>query len=102
MTGDYMAEDPLCTYLPGTLPQASELLSAAAPIQYGHESALTIAWESEARERMEQVPAFVRGMVIRSVESSCKKNGIATVTGKDLEAIRSKMPASRVFGKRRD
>ncbi len=97
-----MAEDPLCTYLPGTLPQASQLLSAAAPIQYGHQPARTMAWETEARERIEQVPPFVRGMVIKSVESYCEKNGIAKVTGKDLDTIRSKMPASRIFGKGRD
>jgi len=102
MTGDYMAEDPLCTYLPGTLPQASQLLSTPAPIQYGHQSARTIPWETEAKERIEQVPPFVRGMVIKSVESYCEKNGIAKVTGKDLDTIRSKMPASRIFGKGRD
>ena len=39
-------------------------------------------------------------MVIKSVESYCKKNGIAKVTPKDLDDIRSKMPASRIFGKR--
>ena len=102
MTGDYMAEDPLCSYQPGTLPQATQLLSAAAPVQYGHHATRTIAWETEARERMEQVPPFVRGMVIRSVESYCKKNGIEKVTPKDLDTIRAKMPASRIFGKQRD
>ena len=98
MTGDYMEEDSLCTHRPGTFAQAAKLLSPPA-IQYGSPAVRTIEWESEALERMEQIPAFVRGMVTRSVESYCKKNGITTVTRRDLDALRSKMPASKIFGK---
>ena len=39
-----------------------------------------IAWDDEARERMKKIPAFVRGMVVKAVEESCRKNGIDRVT----------------------
>ena len=61
-----------------------------------------MAWRPEATKRMERVPAFVRGMVIRAVESYCRKNNIAMVTEMDLESIRSRMPTSRIFSKRNE
>jgi radical SAM protein with 4Fe4S-binding SPASM domain len=108
MTGDLMAEDPLCTHTPGTF-TASPLLaiqgrtSVAGPqgipaIQYGPESPKTIAWDDSAAERMKKIPAFVRGMVIRAVEDSCRKNGITRVTAEELERIRARMPTPKFFG----
>ena len=35
-----------------------------------------IAWDDDARERMKKIPAFVRGMVVKAVEQSCRKSGI--------------------------
>ena len=101
-TGNYMGEDPRCPYQPGTLPQAAQLALPSTVVQYGQEPACTMAWRPEATKRMERVPAFVRGMVIRAVESYCRKNNIAMVTEMDLESIRSRMPTSRIFSKRND
>src|SRR5262245_34934061 len=69
MSGDLMAEDPLCTHTPGTF-AGSPLLSLRGSdgvgpppvIQYGGESPTTIAWDDAAAARMKKVPAFVRGM----------------------------------------
>jgi radical SAM protein with 4Fe4S-binding SPASM domain len=108
MTGDLMAEDPLCTHTPGRF-AGSPLLaiqSAGAPsgppgvrmIHYGGESAATIAWEAAASERMKKIPAFVRGMVIKAVEDSCRRNGIERVTIEELERIRARMPTPKMFG----
>ena len=94
MTGDVMAEDPLCTHTPGTfegspllrgLPRQSAEGAAAGSIEYGAESPTTIAWEAGATERMKKIPAFVRGMVVRAVEDSCRRNGIGRVTVEELE-----------------
>jgi len=49
---------------------------------------------------MKRGPAFVRGMVVRTVESHCRKNGISTVTVDELESIRARMPTPKVFGSR--
>jgi AdoMet-dependent heme synthase len=107
MTGDLMAEDPLCTHQPGKF-VGSPLLTirntaasgarGPASIQYGAESAPTIAWDDEAAARMKRIPAFVRGMVVRAVEDSCRKNGIHRVTQEELEKIRARMPTPKMFG----
>ncbi len=109
MTGDLMAEDPLCTHTPGRF-VGSPLLSRDGPpsplrgfgetpplIEYGGESRATIAWDDAATERMKRIPAFVRGMVVKAVEESCRKNGIPRVTVDELERIRARMPTPKIF-----
>ena len=111
MTGDLMAEDPLCTHTPGTF-AGSPLLAIAATaapprargrratpaIEYGTESPPTIAWDDAAAARMKKIPAFVRGMVVRAVEESCRKSGLDRVTVEELEQIRARMPTPKIFG----
>jgi hypothetical protein len=108
MTGDLMAEDPLCTHTPGKF-AGSPLLgirgraSAAGgqgmpAIEYGVESPTTIVWEDEAAQRMKKVPAFVRGMVVRAVEESCRRSGLDRVTVEELDRIRARMPTPKMFG----
>ena len=67
-------------------------------IEYGGESSPTIAWDDAAAERMKKIPAFVRGMVVRAVEDSCRKNSISRVTVEELEQIRARMPTPKIFG----
>jgi AdoMet-dependent heme synthase len=113
MTDDLMAEDPLCTHTPGKF-AGSPLLSPPTPlrdsgeagsamfgprtIEYGLESPTTIAWDEAATARMKKIPAFVRGMVMRAVEDSCRKNGLDRVTVEELERIRARMPTPKIFG----
>jgi hypothetical protein len=102
-----MAEDPLCTHIPGKF-AGSPLLTLHAPpgsgtggpaaIQYGPESAKTIAWDDDAAARMKKIPAFVRGMVVKAVEDSCRKSGVDRVTIEELERIRARMPTTKLFG----
>jgi radical SAM protein with 4Fe4S-binding SPASM domain len=109
MTGDLMAEDPLCTHTPGTfvgspllaLHGTADVLGTAAPptLHYGTESSTTIAWDDAAAERMKKIPAFVRGTVVKAVEESCRKNGLSRVTTEDLERIRARMPTPKFFGR---
>jgi radical SAM protein with 4Fe4S-binding SPASM domain len=104
MTGELMAEDPLCTHTPGRFAGSPLLLAAnAGPLQprmieYGAEPASTIAWEEAASERMKKIPAFVRGMVVRAVEETCRKSGLDRVTVEELERIRARMPTPKMFG----
>jgi radical SAM protein with 4Fe4S-binding SPASM domain len=94
MSGDYLAEDPLCTHQPGTF----KLPEIKPPqIEYGRDAAPTIPWDDDARERMQRVPAFVRGMVVRAVESHCRKTSIPRVTLEQLDRIRSRMPTPKLF-----
>ena len=112
MTGDLMAEDPLCTHTPGTFAGSPLLIQPlprrgfgeagcpASPtlIEYGAQSPTTIAWDDAASARMKKIPAFVRGMVVKAVEDSCRKNGISRVTAEELERIRARMPTPKFFG----
>jgi radical SAM protein with 4Fe4S-binding SPASM domain len=105
MTGDLMAEDPLCTHTPGKF-AGSPLLSLHRPaavsgtpaIEYGPESPTTVAWDDAAAARMKKIPAFVRGMVVKAVEESCRKSGLDRVTVEELDRIRSRMPTTKLFG----
>jgi radical SAM protein with 4Fe4S-binding SPASM domain len=106
MTGDLMAEDPLCTHTPGKF-AGSPILTLQDPaaasgqfgrFEYGIESPATIAWDDAASERMKKIPAFVRGMVVKAVEETCRKNGISRVTPEELERIRARMPTPKFFG----
>jgi len=107
MTGDLMAEDPLCTHTPGKFAGSPLLVVKGPPsplrgygetIEYGAESPTTIAWDDAATARMKRIPAFVRGMVTRAVEESCRRNGISRVTVEELERIRARMPTPKLFG----
>jgi radical SAM protein with 4Fe4S-binding SPASM domain len=114
MTGDFMAEDPLCTHTPGTFAGSPLLTIRGANgvgppslrgfgetppmIEYGGESPKTIAWDDAAAERMKKIPAFVRGMVVGAVEESCRKSGLERVTVDELERIRARMPTPKIFG----
>ena len=100
MTGDATAEDPLCTYQPGTLQAAP----ARPAVEYGVETAPAsadgdIAWDADARARMKEIPAFVRGMVSRRVETYCRERGIVRITPEILAEIRAKMPTPKLFGR---
>jgi AdoMet-dependent heme synthase len=105
ITGDLMAEDPLCTHVPGkfvgspllSLQRPSDLSLGTSTIQYGLDSPATIDWDDAATERMKKIPAFVRGMVVKAVEDSCRKNGISRVTPEELEKIRARMPTPKFF-----
>ena len=104
MTGDLMAEDPLCTHTPGTFPASllrsfgPSTSSGPAAVEYGQQAPLTIAWDDDASARMKKIPAFVRGMVMKAVEDSCRKNGLHRVTVEELERIRARMPTPKMFG----
>jgi radical SAM protein with 4Fe4S-binding SPASM domain len=96
-TGDYMAEDPLCTHVPGTW--AGALPVAPAAIEYGRPDSRSLEWDDAARERMRRVPAFVRGMVVRAVESRCRERGLERVTVEELERIREALPTPKIFSR---
>ena len=92
MTGDVMAEDPLCTHVPGTFARP-----AAPAVEYGSSAETTLVWDPAARERMKQIPAFVRGMVARRVETYCQEKRLPRVTEDVLAEIRAKMPTPKLF-----
>ena len=99
-TGDFMAEDALCTHQPGTLVAAP----VAPAVEYGAAADAAsgeVQWDPAARARMKDIPAFVRGMVSRRVEAYCRERGVTRVTPELLADIRAKMPTPKIFGSSR-
>jgi radical SAM protein with 4Fe4S-binding SPASM domain len=70
-TGDVLAEDPGCTYVPTGIPLAERPL----------------AWSAAARARLERIPiAFIRGKVERGVEAFARSQGALVITAELMEA----------------
>lgn len=97
-TGDVMAEDPLCTYRPGAHAQDVVRLTPGSSLEYGRPAEPTLSWDPDAERRIGQIPAFVRGMVVRAVESYCREHGISRIDVARLEEIRGRMPTPKLFG----
>jgi radical SAM protein with 4Fe4S-binding SPASM domain len=68
--GDYLEEDPACTYEPTGRP-------LAAPV---------LAWDEAARARLERIPiAFIRARVRAGVEAYAGRNAVATITTRVMD-----------------
>ena len=48
-------------------------------------------WDEAARERLQRVPAFVRGMVLRIYTDYAKEHGIATITEAVMDEARREL-----------
>ena len=94
-TGDYLAEDPSCTYQPDGVRVP---ITPAREVTYGVPAAATMTWTDDARARMERIPSFVRGVVMRRVEDYARRQGCDQVTTELLTEVRSAMPVD--FSKR--
>ncbi|MEE9295846.1 MAG: radical SAM protein [Phycisphaerae bacterium] len=82
-TGDPLAEDPWCTYVPGTDPSPKR--------QRGEREETTITWTAQAEARIEKVPFFVRRMVRSVVEAAARREGLAKVTVEVLDKARRRV-----------
>ena len=93
--GDWLAEDPACSYEPtGKAPVVEPRLVA-----YGGAAKRTLAWNAAARERMRRVPGFVRGVVTARVEKYAAERGYPIVTEEVIDEVRSALPID--FAKRK-
>lgn len=83
-TGDYLAEDPACTYQPTGRPLESAALS----------------WSDEARSRLERIPIrFIREKVKKGVEAYAQRKTAGVIT---LDLMKEALPGEgrpRAFGR---
>lgn len=93
-TGDYMAEDPWCVYEPGV--HGGERISFHGRTTYGLESRESLPWSADARARLEQVPGFVRGMLLRRVEDYARGKGHGEVTVELMREVREQVMGGRI------
>jgi len=96
LEGDVLAADPSCAYEPA---DGAPVLEAQRDVTYGAEFRPTLAWAPAARERLERIPSFVRGVVIQRVEEWARRNGRREITPELLAEVRSAMPID--FSKKR-
>ncbi|MFQ5899404.1 MAG: radical SAM protein [Candidatus Methylomirabilia bacterium] len=89
--GDYLAEDPACAYQPGD--HGGELIDLPAEQTFGLEVSSELRWEEAARTRLEGIPSFARGMVVKAVESYARSAGRRVVTQALLAEVRQKWGA---------
>jgi hypothetical protein len=86
--GDYLAEDPACAYQPGAhggqVIKLPETLTFGLPVDY------ELTWEAEARARLQAIPSFARGMVVKGVEAYARRRGDTVITGELLADVRAK------------
>ena len=94
-TGDVMGPDNSCSYEPeGTIP-----VIQSKDTTYGAPVRADLQWDPEAQARMNKIPSFVRGVVIKRTEDYARRNGHAVVTLALLDEIRQGMPID--FSKKR-
>jgi radical SAM protein with 4Fe4S-binding SPASM domain len=105
-TGDQMAEDSWCEYEPGKYGGKKIILKAENT--FGLEKGFELSWSEDAKKRLNKVPSFGRGMVIKRVEQYAREKGYSEITpdimkeAKEKMAVDKKMmfPFPSMFGKK--
>ena len=75
--GDLMAEDSLCDYTP-----------SGRPVEEGESFSSTLQWDEEARRRIERIPIFMRGMIVRMIETRARQLGIEVITSEFIDELK--------------
>jgi radical SAM protein with 4Fe4S-binding SPASM domain len=86
--GDYLAEDPACGYTPGA--HGGRLIDLAETVTFGLPASYELQWEPGARERLDAIPSFARGMVIKGIEAYARRQGARVVTMRMLAEARER------------
>ena len=86
--GDYLAEDPACGYQPGA--HGGAVIDLPATLTFGLPVDYELTWEPGARERLQAIPSFARGMVVRAVEAYARGRGDTVITRELLADVRAK------------
>jgi AdoMet-dependent heme synthase len=95
-SGDSLAEDPACAYQPGQF--GGQVITLSDEQTFGFDAPLTVEWSPEAQARLQRLPSFARGMVIKGVERYAAAHGIARITPEVMLAVREQAEAR--FGRR--
>jgi len=85
--GDYLAEDPACGYQPGAY--GGRVIDLPATQTFGQPVVEELTWEPAARERLQAIPSFARGMVVKAVEAYARGRGQTVITPALLADVRS-------------
>jgi radical SAM protein with 4Fe4S-binding SPASM domain len=86
--GDFLAEDPACGYEPGA--HGGKVIELPATLMFGIAVDYQLTWEPGARERLQAIPSFARGMVVKAVEAYARGRGESVITPGLLADVRAK------------
>lgn len=86
--GDYLAEDPACSYEPGA--HGGRPVEIEADRTFGLDVSCGLAWDEAARRRLEAIPSFARGMVVKAVEAHARSRECSVVTPEMMADVRQK------------
>ncbi len=86
--GNFLAEDPACGYQPGT--HGGGVIELPATLTFGLPVDYQLTWEPGARERLQAIPSFARGMVVKAVEAYARSRGESVITAGLLADVRAK------------
>ncbi|GAB4537699.1 MAG: putative heme d1 biosynthesis radical SAM protein NirJ2 [Thermodesulfovibrionia bacterium] len=78
-SGDFMDEDPLCRYTP----RDGERVRPKGTFQS------ELIWDEKAKNRIRNVPLFMKSMVIKVIEAKAKESGIKVITSELIDDIKS-------------
>jgi len=84
--GDYLAEDPACSYQPGT--HGGVPVEVPAAFTFGLEVSPELVWSEAASARLQAIPSFARGMVVKAVEAHARSAGHSSVTPELMAEVR--------------
>jgi AdoMet-dependent heme synthase len=92
-TGNYMAEDNSCDYEPGKY--GGKEITLKIEDTLGLEVEYKSQWTEEAAERLQKIPSFARGMVIKSVERYAEESGYKIINAEVVKKSREEMIEKR-------
>ncbi|MFQ5901777.1 MAG: radical SAM protein [Thermodesulfobacteriota bacterium] len=87
-TGDYLDEDPWCSYKPSGEVELVTIPEETA--KYWREEKYKLAWTTGAKEKLSKIPFFARSMVIEEVEKCALEMGHKDVTEDILRNVKEK------------
>lgn len=75
---DIMDEDSLCGYIP----------EGKGKVTIEMKETSDLMWDERAKERIKNVPTFMRNMIVRMIESKAREKGIDTITSEFIDELK--------------
>jgi radical SAM protein with 4Fe4S-binding SPASM domain len=92
-TGNYMATDPSCDYEPGA--HGGKEITLKVEDTLGLEVEFHVQWTPEAKGRLDRIPSFARGMVVKGIEKFAEERGNALIDEAVVKKSREEMITKR-------
>jgi radical SAM protein with 4Fe4S-binding SPASM domain len=92
-TGNYMAPDTSCDYEPGKY--GGKEITLKIEDTLGLEVEYQTQWTDDAKGRLERIPSFARGMVIKGIELFAEERGIQVIDEEVVKKSREEMITKR-------